>query len=115
MRNMSQNANVHESLNGTPEKYASKDEHYWDSDLRDTEEKDVPWHLLKKSIKYTFEATSDIVKALDINENLLNTIPNLAKTLVRWVCASITAPHPASLFGYVRMAELLDLREDPAD
>ncbi|KAE8316161.1 hypothetical protein BDV41DRAFT_574175 [Aspergillus transmontanensis] len=70
MRNISQNAKVDESLNGTPEKYVSKDEHYWDSDLRDTEEKDVPWHLLKQYIKYTFEATSDIVKALDINENL---------------------------------------------
>ncbi|GMG02224.1 unnamed protein product [Aspergillus oryzae] len=44
--------NVDESLKGTPEKYVSKDEDYWDSDLHDTEEKEVPWHLLKQYIKY---------------------------------------------------------------
>ncbi|KAB8226225.1 hypothetical protein BDV33DRAFT_198048 [Aspergillus novoparasiticus] len=106
---MSQNANVDESLNGTPEKYVSKDEHYWDSDLRDTE-KDVPWHLLKQYIKYIFEATSDIVKALDINENFEN-LGSLGVCIYK----HFTAPHPASLFGYMRMAELLDLRGDPAD
>ncbi|KAE8333896.1 hypothetical protein BDV39DRAFT_198806 [Aspergillus sergii] len=106
---LSKNENFDESLNGTAEKYVSKDEDYWNSDLHDTDAKEVPWPLLKQYIKYIFEATSDIIKALDINENF-----ETSGSSGVCIYKHFTALHPASLFGYVRMAELLDLREDPA-